>query len=155
MKCFINLLFPVAALLLFQSCDKKDDGDTRVIDPLTYSSSFNWREDSIKAGNAEAFSKIENGNVFTWLANSTLVSKSEFAIYRVQSNIQADFAYTVTADSVIALKLTNDSIYFYDKENHLRTDLFGKVTYSPEASLVLFNTAVSPGITIKYKLETK
>ncbi|KAA2240676.1 hypothetical protein F0L74_31525 [Chitinophaga agrisoli] len=139
------------ALLLFQSCDKKDQDDDLQIDPFTYGAKFNWREDSIKT--SESWTKIANGNAFSWLAQGNTLQSSNFATYSSRTNIKTDFVYTIQKDSVFALKLTADSIYFLDANGNQRTDVKGKLTLSPDTSLILLNTAVSPEIRIKYRLE--
>lgn len=153
MKTIINLFFPVVALFLFQSCEKKEDENNIVICPVTFSTIFKWREDSINAGKTGTFSKIDKGNELLWVSNQTTLDKSGYGIYHDMSNIMADFAYTILPDSVFTLQLTADSVYFYDRERNVRTDLKGHITYAPVPRLVLYNTGVSPTVTIQYKLE--
>lgn len=153
MKTIFNLLFPVIVLFLFQSCDKKEDENTITICPVTFPTLFKWREDSINADKPGAFNKIEKGHVFTWISTYGTLDKSDFAMYQDLSNIRTDLEFAIVPDSVFILKLIADSVYFYDKEKHVRTDLKGHITYTPDTSLVLYNTAVSPAITIKYKRE--
>jgi hypothetical protein len=153
MKYFFKFLCPIVALLLLQSCDKKDQGGELQIDYFTYGAKFNWREDSIKTDKSESWTKIENGNVFSWLAKDNLLQNSNFGMYGAQTNIQASFVYTIQKDSVFALKQTADSIYFLDGNGNQRTDVKGRISFSPDTSLILLNKAVSPEITIKYRLE--
>lgn len=153
MKSFFIFLCPIVTLLLLQSCDKNDKDDDLQVDPFTYGAKFDWREDSIKTQQEGAWTKISNGNVFSWLAKDNTLQSTSFAAYGLRTNIKTDFVYTIRKDSVFAIKLTADSIYFMDGNGKPRTDLKGKITYSPDTSLVLLNTAVSPAITIKYKLE--
>ncbi|MEZ2444584.1 hypothetical protein AB6805_22820 [Chitinophaga sp. RCC_12] len=153
MKSFFIFLCPIVALLLLQSCGKDDNNDDLQIDPFTYGAKFDWREDSIKTQQEGSWTKIGNGNIFSWLARENTLQSTSFAAYGLRTNIKANFVYTIQKDSVFALKLTADSIYFLDGDGRQRTDLKGKVTYSPDTSLVVINTAVSPAITIKYRLE--
>jgi hypothetical protein len=141
------------ASLLLQSCGKDNQNKEVQVDHFTYGAKFNWREDSVKTKAEGGWTKIENGNIFSWLAKDNTLQSTHFAAYGVRTNIKADFVLTIQKDSVFALKQTADSIYFMDSNGNQRTDVKGKITYSPDTSLILLNTAVSPVITIKYKLE--
>jgi Txe/YoeB family toxin of Txe-Axe toxin-antitoxin module len=153
MKCFFTFLCPIVALLVLQSCGKEDKDNDLQIDPFTYGAKFDWREDSVKTQQEGSWTKIQDGNVFSWLAKNNTLQSTTFGAYGLRTNIKTNFVYTIEKDSVFALRLTADSIYFLDGNGHQRTDVKGKITYSPDTSLVVLNTAVSPGITIKYKLE--
>lgn len=152
MKCFFKFLCPIVALVLLQSCEKEGTKDEVIVDYFTYGAKFNWREDYIKTGNGD-WSKVEKGNVFSWLAQDISLQSSGFAIYPDKTNIKADFHYTIQKDSVFVLKLSSDSVYFLDANSNLRTDIEGQITFSPDTSLILRNTEISPAISIKYKLE--
>lgn len=153
MKTIIYLFFTIVALFLFQSCDKKEDENTIIICPANFASIYKWREDSINAGKTGTFNKVGNGKVLTWLSSYNTLDKSEYGTYHDLTNIRTGFEYIILPDSVFSLKVIADSVYFYDKERNIRTDLIGHVTFAPDTSLVLLNTAVSPAITIKYKFE--
>ncbi|WPV01458.1 hypothetical protein SNE26_06700 [Mucilaginibacter sp. cycad4] len=152
MKTFLKFLCPIMALVLFQSCKKESTESKVVIDPYTYAAKFNWMEDSIKVDNS-AWTKVAKGNLFSWLSQDGKVQKSNFAIYNKRANIKTDFVYAIQKDSVFALKLLSDTVYFLDKNGNSRADLKGQVTLGKDTSLILRNTGASPAISVKYKLE--
>lgn len=152
MKFLLNIFCSIVALTYLQSC-KKESGDNEVaIDYFTYGAKFNWREDSIKVGTGD-WTKVANGHVFSWLAPDRTLQNSNFASYADRTNIKADFPYVIAKDSVFAIKLSADNVYFLDHSNKQRTDVVGQVNLAPDSSLILINTAVSPIISIKYRLE--
>ncbi|TDQ09473.1 hypothetical protein [Pedobacter metabolipauper] len=152
MKWFLKMMCPVVALILLQSCEKEVANNEEIIDHFTYGAKFNWREDAIKTGNGD-WKKITNGHVFSWLAQGSSLQRSNFAVYSNRANINADFLYTIQKDSVFALILVSDTVYFLNADHNRRTDLEGNLTFSPDSSLILKNTAISPAISVKYKLE--
>lgn len=152
MKCIIKFLCPIVALVLLQSCEKKVMEDEVIIDYYTYGAKFNWREDSIKTGSGD-WAKIEKGNLFSWLAGNNTLQSSEFALYPDRTNIKADFFYSIKKDSVFALTLSTDAVYFRDENGKHRTDIVGQMSFLPDTSLTLRNTAISPAISVKYRLE--
>lgn len=152
MKCIFKFLCPIVALVLLQSCEKMSSADEVIIDPFTYGAKFNWREDSIKMGSGD-WAKIAKGNVFSWLAQDGNLQSSNFAIYPERTNIKTDFSYTIQKDSVFALTLSSDTVYLLDENRKRRIDLVGQISFSPDTSLILRNTAISPAISVKYRLE--
>ena len=152
MKCFFKFLCPIVALVLLQSCEKEGTKNEVIIDYFTYSAKFNWLEDSIKTDNAD-WTKVAKGNVFSWLAQDNNLQSSSSAVYPDRTNIKADFLYTIQKDSVFALRLSSDTVYFLDANRNRRTDIEGQITFSPDTSLILRNTAISPVISVKYRLE--
>jgi len=67
MKYFFKFLCPIVALMLLQSCEKKDKDDDLQIDHFPYGAKFNWQEDSIKTGNGD-WAKVAKGICFHgWL----------------------------------------------------------------------------------------
>jgi len=153
MKCLFIFLCPIVTLLLLQSCSKNDSNNEIQTDPFTYAKQFNWREDSIKTGSDITWTKVGNGNVFSWLASKSTLQSAAFATYVGRTNIKTNFEYAIVKDSVFVLQQKSDSIFFLDANDNRRADVKGIVSYSPDTSLVLINTAVSPALTIKYKLE--
>lgn len=139
-------------LVLLQSCEKDSTGDETIIDHLTYGAKFNWLEDSIKVDNGN-WKKVANSNVFSWLAQDGNLQSSNFAVYHNRANIKANFFYTIQKDSVFALKLSSGTVYFLDENHNRRADLEGQITFLPDTLLILNNTAVSPAISVKYRLE--
>jgi hypothetical protein len=136
-------------LFILQSCEKEGTKKEVMIDYFTYGAKFNWREDSIKTDNGD-WTKVAKGNEFSWLAQNNNLQSSNFAVYPDRTNIKADFLYTIQKDSVFALRLSSDSVYFLDENSNLRTDLKGQIT---DTSLILRNTAISPAISVKYRLK--
>lgn len=153
MKYCFNFLCSVAVLILIQSCGKKDKATDPQIDHFTFGAKFNWKEDVIKTDKEGSWVKISNGNIFSWLAKDSTLRGSNFALYSVRTNLKADFVYTIQPDSVFAIKQLADSVFFLDKNGLQRTDIKGRVTFSPDTSLILVNAGVSPEIMIKYRLE--
>ena len=136
-------------LFILQSCEKAGTKKEVIIDYFTYGAKFDWREDSIKTDNG-GWTKVAKGNVFSWLAQNNNLKSSNFAVYLDRTNIKADFFYMIQKDSVLALRLSSDSVYFLDENRNLRTDLKGQIT---DTSLILRYTAISPAISVKYRLE--
>ncbi len=158
MKYFYRFFCLVMALVALISCEKYNAENEIIVDPFTYGKKFNFREVSLKTGNGD-WTAIENGNVFAWLGGATTLSDQlqipkGFAIYNDRSNLQADFIYTIAKDSVFSFRIYDDSLYFFDesKEN-LRPDLKGEIVFSPDTSIILYNTGKLPSISIKYRFE--
>lgn len=157
MKLFSRIAASTIVLLAFQSCLKQADEPEIIIDPYVYGHSFTWREDSIKTGNG-SWTKIENGNTFIWLGNDEKISlmlqrDGGFATYKKTANLRADFSYVIANDSVFSFKLTSDSIYFQGVNKENRRDLNGYLSTQDVPQMTLYNTGVSPAVSIKYKLE--
>jgi len=157
MKCIIKFLCPIVALVILQSCEKKGLEDEVIIDYYNYATKFDWREDSVKTGSGD-WAKIEKGTLFTLLSEDLTLGKAlqrpgGFAIYINRNNLRAEFIYSISKDSIFTFSLSKDSIYFPDQSGRYRTDLKGQLSFSPDTSLILRNTAISPEISIKYRLE--
>ena len=82
-----------------------------------------------------------------------ILHHTRFAVYDNRSNINTDFSYTIRQDSVFTIELSSDTLYFLDADKDYRTDIQGRVIFSPDTALILRNSAVSPGISIKYRLK--
>jgi hypothetical protein len=152
MKFSFRILELAFALLLLQACEKVGTEGEVIVDPYTFASKHDWLEDSIKIDN-RGWAKIENGNVFSWMSQSGNLINSNFAIYPNRTNIKADFFHSIEADSVFAINLEGDSVFFLDANKTLRNDLKGKMTISSDTTLILNNVSASPSISIKYRLE--
>lgn len=158
MNQFLKFLLPIGVLLLLQSCDKYDREEEIIIeDHFNYASRFNFREDSIRKGGGK-WENIQNGNLFTWLSDDLTLGKTlqrpgGFATYLRRTNLKANFIYSIAKDSVFTFRLSKDSIYFLDEGGRNRTDLNGQLIFATDTSLILHNTAESPAVSIKYKLE--
>lgn len=152
MKNPVIFLYSIIGLILLQSCIKSETKPRVIVDPYTYAAKFNWYEDSIKTGNS-AWVKVNNGNSLSWLSQANDFRKSNFATYSNPVNIKTNFSYVIKNDSVFAIKLSSDSVFFMGSDNSLRSDLVGELAFSTDTSLLLKNTGVTPTISIRYKLK--
>ena len=153
MKYTCRFLCSIFVLALFQSCLKsKKDNRGVIIDQFTYGTKYNWREDYAQSLNGE-WIQIKKGNTFSWLSQKSDLQKSTFALYSNVVNIKTNFYYVIQKDSVFAIKLVSDTVYFIDANNKRRTDLVGHLTYSPDTLMILRNVGITPNIFIRYKLE--
>lgn len=157
MKNIYNILSILAILVIYQSCDKNDVSEEKIIDPFTYGINFNFREVSVKIGNEE-WTAIENGNTFSLLGNKPTLGghlkiPKGFATYDNDSNLRTDFVYTIEKDLVFSYNLSNDTIYFLDERKENREDVFGIISLEQDTTLVIHNKSLSPNLSLKYKFE--
>lgn len=137
--------------MLLQSCKKESKKDMLIIEPKN-AVEFDWREDSIEINNSD-WTKVAEGNVFSWFSpNGSRLQNSHFGLYKDKENIKT-FFYSTQIDLVFALELSADTVYLFDENNKHRTDIVGQIRFSPDTSLILHNTAISPAISISYRLE--
>lgn len=153
MKYAIIILCLIFVLGLLSSCYKKKAENKIIVDHFTYQKKLKWREDSTRVNKGD-WQKIEKGNVFSWLLQSDdLQRPSVFATYDHLDNIKTGFIYTISTDSVFLFRQSSGIIYFPDKDGKNRTDIEGQLSFTPDTTLVLNNNSVTPGFSIKYKIE--
>lgn len=156
MKTPFKFLSVLVIVVATQSCKKNNYSDKEVIkDHFNYATRFDFREDSIKVGNS-GWEKIAKGGLFSWLATKPgNLQQTNFATYQNRMNIKTDFKYVIQKDSIFALRLASDTIYFLISYKNRRTDLIGQIKLASDTSLILKNMGISPELSIKYKLEKR
>lgn len=147
-----QILIAFIVIAVTQSCTKEDATGEVIEDHFNYAKKINFVEDSIRTGNG-AWTKIANGNTFSWLSNGQSFNQNSFAIYPQTTNIKTSFDYIIQKDSVIGFQIASDSLYFSNANKVRRTDVKGKIFIKTDTTLILNNTGVTPSVSIIYKLK--